>query len=225
MPIIFDWDGTLADSVNAIIACKQFLAAQYHLPTPRPEVIKQVLGKGFDEAMAICFPTATPLLLTTLCHEFQAVIQQDVYQTKLFPYVKDMLLTLKANHIKLAVATSKSRVALNKALLDTGLSDNVFDMTCCSEEYEAKPHPRMLHYMMRELSVSAEDCLLVGDTTHDMLFAKNASIKAVGVSFGAHSPEELIASGASRLIDTWAEFLSLIDQPHKIKKRLPHIFY
>ncbi|NNM60198.1 MAG: HAD hydrolase-like protein [Legionellales bacterium] len=129
MPLlmIFDWDGTLADSVNAIVSCKHSLAAQHHLPPPQPEVIKQVLGMNFEEAMTICFPTATPSLFAILCREFQQLIQDELYQARLFPQVKEMLFALKTKNIKLAVATSKSRVALNKALIDTGLSDNVFE--------------------------------------------------------------------------------------------------
>ena len=56
--IVFDWDGTIVDSVPDIISCKQSLALKHGLPIPAEKIIREVLGKPFNEAMATCFPTA-----------------------------------------------------------------------------------------------------------------------------------------------------------------------
>ena len=65
----------------------------------------------------------------------------------------------------------------------------MFDGSRTADETAGKPHPRMLHELMREFGVEPGRTLLIGDTTHDLQMAVNAGCASVGVSYGAHEPD------------------------------------
>src|SRR5690606_26989683 len=135
-----------------------------------------------------------PNLLNKLGKEFHELMQQDHYQAALFPGVKKVLELLKKRGITLtlAIATSKDRRELDKALHYNQLT-NVFDMACCGAEYQNKPDPTMLKYIMKKFGVRPEECVMIGDTTTAIQFAANAGSKPIGVALGAHSKATLQA--------------------------------
>ena len=106
--------------------------------------------------------------------------------------------------VKLAVATGKSRVGLDRALANTGLAP-VFDATRCADETFSKPHPAMLLELMDVLDVQADRVLMIGDTSHDLRMAANAGVDAVAVTYGAHSPDELRACAPAAVVSSVAE--------------------
>ncbi len=209
--LVFDWDGTLADSVGTILDCKQALAKQYDLAPPSEATVRAVLGMEFGQAMSLCFPEASQELLAKLKQDFMALMQQERYQADLFPHVKDILQTLKAQAFKLAIATGKSRRELDQALRIHDLGD-IFEATCCAEEYIAKPHPAMLQHLMKTFQLEPDECLMIGDTTFDIQFALNAELKTVCVSFGAHSEAQLQIMKPLAMMDDWSEFLFILEK-------------
>src|SRR5690606_5725518 len=88
----------------------------------------------------------------------------------------------------LAVATSKSRRGLTRALDQTGWG-HFFDASRCADETHSKPHPRMLLELLAELGQSPEHAVMIGDTEYDMAMAKAAGMARIGVSYGAHAAE------------------------------------
>ena len=86
------------------------------------------------------------------------------------------------------MATGKSRRGLDEALQAVELK-GMFDSSRTADETAGKPHPRMLHELMREFGVEPERTLMIGDTTHDLQMALNAGCASVGVSYGAHEPD------------------------------------
>jgi phosphoglycolate phosphatase len=209
--IVFDWDGTLADSVSKITECKQFLANKYGLPVPSEDTVRHVLGKKFEEALSICFPYANTELLNKLGDEFHYLMRQKHYQAALFPHAKEILSTLKTRDLKLAIATAKDRSEFNNALLHNELA-GIFDITCCAKEYPSKPNPTILHYLMETFNVTPDECLMIGDTTNDVLFATNANVKSICVTFGAHSKKMLQSLNPLAFIDEWKQFTEVIDR-------------
>ncbi len=209
--IVFDWDGTLVNSVDKIIECKNFLANKYSLPLPSEVIIKKVLGTKFEDALIKCFPSADSITLSKLSKEFHLLMQTSHYQAPLFPMVKEVLEMLKKRGIKLAIATAKNRKELDRAILYNKLS-NIFDIICCGDEYQSKPDPIMLKYIMEKFNVNHDECIMIGDTKTDLLFATNAKVKAIGVTFGAHSITELQAAHPIALISEWAQLPEVIDK-------------
>jgi phosphoglycolate phosphatase len=185
--IAFDWDGTLFDSTAIITRCIQEAVRDVGGTVPTDEAASHVIGLGLMQALAHAAPDVPqdkyPQLGARYRHHYMA--QQDAIS--LFHGVLPMLAELKSRQHWLAVATGKSRKGLNAALQAVELQ-GLFDASRTADETAGKPHPRMLHELMREMGVEPARVLMIGDTTHDLQMAVNAGCASVGVSYGAHAP-------------------------------------
>ena len=115
--------------------------------------------------------------------------------------MREMLTELRQQGHRLAVATGKSRVGLER-VLDTTQLKSCFDASRCADETRSKPHPAMLQELMQELLIEPEATLMIGDTAHDLQMAMSAGVSALAVSYGAHPRESLSAFNPLACIDT-----------------------
>jgi phosphoglycolate phosphatase len=108
----------------------------------------------------------------------------------LFDGVEDTLSDLRNRGFRLALATGKARMGLDRALRETGLL-HCFEATRCADETASKPHPAMLHAILSATRAAADRAIMIGDSVHDLQMASNAGIAAIGVTCGANSREQL----------------------------------
>ena len=192
--IAFDWDGTLFDSTRAIVRSIQQAVVDVGGAMPTEQAAAYVIGMSLGPALAHAAPDVPadkyPELGARYRHHYPA--HQD--NLALFEGVLALLQELKGRHHWLAVATGKSRRGLDEALRSVELH-GVFDGSRTADETAGKPHPRMLHELMREFGTEPARTLMVGDTTHDLEMARNAGCPSVGVSYGAHEPQAFDALG------------------------------
>ena len=186
--IAFDWDGTLFDSTRIIVRCIQRAVADVGGTVPSDEAAGYVIGLGLMQALAHAAPDVPKDKYPELGARYRYHYVQHQNDISLFDGVLSMLADLKTRHHLLAVATGKSRAGLDDALHAVELN-GIFDGSRTADETAGKPHPRMLHELMRELGTTPERTLMIGDTTHDLQMALNAGCPSVGVSYGAHEPE------------------------------------
>ena len=185
--IAFDWDGTLFDSTQIIVRSIQAAVADVGGTVPSDTAASYVIGLGLMEALAHAAPDVPESRYPELGQRYRhhyGVHQNDI---SLFDGVLPLLADLKARGHLLTVATGKSRRGLDEALHAVELKGR-FDGSRTADETAGKPHPLMLHELMREFDVAPERTLMIGDTTHDLQMALNAGCASVGVSYGAHEP-------------------------------------
>ena len=190
--IAFDWDGTLFDSTKIIIRCIQAAVKDVGGTVPSDKDAGYVIGLGLMQALAHAAPDVPPEKYPALGERYRHHYQAHGDDLSLFDGVLPMLEALKAKGHLLAVATGKSRRGLDEALHSVELR-GVFDGSRTADQTAGKPHPLMLHELMREFDVPAPRLLMVGDTTHDLQMAVNAACPSVGVSYGAHEPDAFVA--------------------------------
>lgn len=186
--IIFDWDGTLFNSVAQIVASLQFAAQQFQQPLT-DAAAKSIIGLGLPEVMQVLFPQVPNLhqqLLECYADHYVANSKAD----KWFDGVAALLSDLKNQGIKLAVATGKSRRGLDRVLTQTD-SHTLFDITRAASETKSKPDPLMLAEILAFTGVKAEHAIMVGDTSYDLEMAQNIAMPSIGVSYGVHTPQVL----------------------------------
>lgn len=186
--IAFDWDGTLFDSTKIIVRCIQRAVTDVGGAMPSDKDAAYVIGMGLMQALAHAAPDVPPEKYPELGARYRHHYVQHQNDISLFDGVLVLLAELKARHHSLAVATGKSRRGLDEALQAVELR-GMFDGSRTADETAGKPHPRMLHELMREFGVEPERTLMIGDTTHDLQMAVNAGCASVGVSYGAHEPD------------------------------------
>ncbi len=190
--IIFDWDGTLADSEARIVASMQAAFRQTGLAAPAPGAVRQVIGLGLEEAMQTLLPGLDAGSMKILAARYRYhYLADQALPSPLFDGVRDTLDRLRGMGYRLAVATGKSRAGLERALSETALAEFI-DGSRCADETRSKPHPMMLDALMEEFGLAAGACLMVGDTAFDLEMAGNAGMAALAVGYGAHSRETLM---------------------------------
>ncbi|MDC6166208.1 HAD family hydrolase [Paucibacter sp. XJ19-41] len=183
--IAFDWDGTLFDSTALITRCIQAAAVDLGLERPSDADASYVIGMGLQEALAHAVPGLAPARYPELGLRYRHHYFAAQHEVTLFKGTLEMLAALKARHHWLTVATGKSRRGLDEALKVVELQ-GLFDGSRTADETAGKPHPQMLHELMREFGAEPERTLMIGDTSHDLQMALNAGTASVGVSYGAH---------------------------------------
>lgn len=188
--VVFDWDGTLIDSVDHIADSLELAARDLAYPVPEREALRHIVGLGMEEALSQLWPGITREEMTRLreiyAHYF---FQRDTTPEDLFPGVDELLASLHGGPT-LAVATGKGRPGLDRALGSSGL-ERYFPLTRCANETASKPDPLMLRQIVSETGVPVERIVMVGDTIYDMEMARRIGMPAIGVTWGVHSQEQL----------------------------------
>lgn len=206
--LIFDWDGTLCDSLSRIVEAIRSSAVALELPVPTENASRDVIGLGLSEALEALFPAMSNQQIEWLRQRYaEHYMGRDQEPSPLYPRVKETLAALKESGFYLAVATGKSRKGLDRILEGLGLS-NFFDASRCADETRSKPDPLMLMELTRYFGVGADQSLMVGDTTYDMEMARNMNMPRVGVTYGAHAPARLHVYQPRAMLDC----LSLLPQ-------------
>jgi phosphoglycolate phosphatase len=210
--IVFDWDGTLFDSTAIIVRCIQEAVVQVGGAAPSREQAAYVIGLNLMQALAHAAPDVPPEKYPQLGEAYRQRWAQHVDDVSLFEGAVSMLQTLRARGHALAVATGKSRRGLDDVLqreVEGVQLAQLFHASRTADQTAGKPDPLMLHELMAELDVPPDRMLMIGDTTHDLLLARNAGVASVGVSFGAHdhaafeSHEPLFVAHSMRELRDW----------------------
>ena len=203
--IVFDWDGTLMDSEARIVACLRAAIEDTGLSHRTDDALRNIIGLGLREALVTLYPEGNnqqhDALVKHYRHHF---LETNETPSPLFEGAESMIRELHAHGHFLAVATGKGRNGLDKVLEETALGE-YFHYTRCADETRSKPHPQMLLEIMDWLGMEPADTLMVGDTEFDLQMAQNAGVKALGVSYGVHDKERLLACEPLACLDSLAE--------------------
>jgi phosphoglycolate phosphatase len=183
--IVFDWDGTLADSTTIIAQSIQGALRDMGEAVPDEMAARYVIGLGLGDALRNVAPALPAHRHSELVAHYRRHYLAREDDIPLFAGAALMLEELERAQYLLAVATGKSRMGLDRVLARNGLVRR-FHATRCADEGFPKPHPDMLLHLMDRLGVEPEQTLMIGDTTHDLELARNAGVAGVAVSYGAH---------------------------------------
>ncbi len=208
--LIFDWDGTLSDSVARIVHCLQLAAAEVGLAVPSEAEGREIIGLGLGEALAQLFPGARRGQLDALKASYSRhYLVLDQSPAPFFAGVMETLHQLRDQGYRLAVATGKSRRGLDRVLDGHGLG-RFFDATRCADETLSKPHPLMLQELLAHFAVDPHRACMVGDTEFDMAMAVSAGVPRIGVAYGAHCASRLVPYGLRGCLDRFGQIREIL---------------
>ncbi len=184
--LVFDWDGTLVDSIERIVTSLQTASHKVTGEGVSENAARDVIGLGLTEAVQRLHPEMNSEQVQQVAEAYkQHYLYENTVPANLFEGVKDFLDELLQQGFTLAVATGKSRQGLDKSLEEHKLADH-FATTRCAGEYLSKPHPEMLLGILKDLGMAASQALMIGDSEHDLLMARNAGVASIGVTHGVH---------------------------------------
>ncbi|WP_339529227.1 HAD-IA family hydrolase [Pseudomonas mucidolens] len=210
--LIFDWDGTLCDSIGRIVESMHRASTLSGFELCDDLAVKGIIGLGLPEAIRTLYPQITDEeLIAFRQHYADHYIALEAEPSPLFAGVVQSLEALRVEGYRLAVATGKARRGLDRVLKANGWED-YFDITRAADETASKPHPLMLEQIMAHCGVSPRQALMVGDASFDLMMARNAGMDSVAVSYGAQSAESLQAYEPRLTIDRFPELHAWLDQ-------------
>ena len=206
--VIFDWDGTVMDSISKIVNCIRHSALALNIEPPSDTAIKNIIGMSLELAIEVLFPDDVaqhPALIKGYKQQYRV----DTTPTPVFDNVENVLSTLKAQGVILAIATGKGRAGLER-LLDESQLREFFSASRTSCEAQSKPSPDMLYQLLDELGVNVDDALMIGDTKIDMAMAKAAGMDRVGVTMGVHNAEQLNEFTPVATVDSYQQLQRIL---------------
>ena len=197
---LFDCDGTLVDSQHSICTAMTRAFDAVKLTPPDRPTILSVVGLSLPHAMAKLLPDADEAFHHHLSDHyrdaFRAMRGEGAVSEPLYDGIAALIESLAAQGWLLGVATGKSDRGLNLCLTQHGILERFVTLQT-ADRHPSKPHPAMLMEAMMEAGATPDTTVMIGDTTYDIEMAVSAQVRAIGVNWGYHLPEELMEAGAA----------------------------
>lgn len=210
---IFDWDGTILDSIGTIVNSVHGAAKDLNLPILDDQTVKNIIGLRLDTAIGQLYPELSQEELRIFLENYTKHFHfLEKVAPNLYPNVLETLQKLREENILLAVATGKSRAGLDRILNMLGLAD-FFDATRCADETAGKPDPKMLHELLTQFGLTNKEAIMVGDASFDLQMANNANIDCIAVSYGAQPTSSLKNYSPKYIIDQFNELINHLITP------------
>ncbi len=211
---VFDCDGTLVDGQAAVCDAMETAFAEAGLAPPSRNAIRRIVGLSLPQAVRALAPDAGPARQTAAVAAyktaFRATREQGRLEEPLFEGLRELLADLRESGWELAVATGKSDRGLAACLIGHGI-ESLFGSLQTADRHPSKPNPAMLEAALAEHGASANEAVMIGDTSFDMAMARAAGVRAIGVAWGYHSPAELREAGAEAVAASVDELKELLD--------------
>ena len=188
--IIFDWDGTLSDSVGLITDLMIQSFVLHDVTPPSRMEVADILGIKLSEAFKILLKEKDQNASELIFNSYIELYNQSSNKVKLFDGVELGIKELHRYGYKIAIATGGGRNYLDSCLAQTSIKDFI-NVTKTSDDCFSKPHPQMCNEILNELIIEPEKSIVIGDSIHDLQMAKNAGISSLAVTYGAHKQDSL----------------------------------
>jgi phosphoglycolate phosphatase len=206
--VVFDVDGTLIDSQANIILAMSDAFERQRLTVPAAQAIRRIVGLSLVEAMEVLLPQADAGQHRALAEDYKTAFHRlrgaGMVDEPLYPGAREAVEALADAGMMLGVATGKSDRGLAKCLETHALGHHFITLQT-ADRHPSKPHPSMLQQAMADAGVDPQRTVMIGDTAYDMEMAMNASVRALGVAWGYHDPQELTAAGALQILDDFSQ--------------------
>lgn len=200
--VIFDFDGTLVDSMPGIIRTARAVMHEHGWTDEELGDMRRIVGPPFPNAFCDVYGT-TLEEAQSITEDYRAIYQnlgRDGWP--LFEGMRELLEELRAAGVKTATASSKRQFLLDRGLDTNGVRD-LFDLPLGKLSDEGDSKAQIIGRVLDQLGIDAADAVMVGDRRFDVEAAHEAGIPCVGVLMGhTCEPAELIEAGACALCET-----------------------
>lgn len=206
--IIFDWDGTLMDSIGLIVESMHVAGEAHGFQTTDKEV-QDIIGLSLMKGIKILYPQASDAQKLAIQQSYAEYYIAHSHRTPFFAPIEDMLQTLQHQGKSLAVATGKKRKGLDR-VLDASDSHQYFIMTRCADEAGSKPDPQMLTDILNETQQPISNAVFIGDSIYDIQMATQLGMTSIAVNYGTATSAELAAQQPTYQVDTPQALVDLL---------------
>ncbi len=212
--IIFDLDGTLADTLADIANSMNRVLEKEGFPVHPAEDYKYLIGRGLENLVASSLPAQSrlPSIITaclgSLIEDYRVNCLVD---THLYPGIESLLNRLQDKGLKLAIFSNKAD-DLTQIIVQSLMPGIRFSKVIGAKPgFPKKPDPSGAMLISNFLELNPEEVIYMGDSDVDMMTARGARMLAVGVLWGFRTKEELLSNGADHLLSDPSELMALLE--------------
>ena len=208
--IILDFDGTLADTQPLILRSLQGTIAELGLPSRTDAECASIIGLPLKECF-VKLVNADDNLAERCCEVYRRLFDEYNHPgtVTLFPHVEETLHELHRRGLQLAICSSRARATLDRFVLTFGFEQLVQAVVSSDDVQRGKPYPDPALRVLELTGCKAEEALMVGDASYDILMGRAAGCHTCGVTYGNQTAAQLRDAGADYLIDNFQELLTL----------------
>ena len=211
--VVFDFDGTLADTTGLIVACYQATYQYLAIVAPPPERIAATIGLSLEAAFALLTDMSEQdAAAAARCYRTLFMEREINGSVSLEPFagMPEVVAHCVRRGMPRAVGSSRGHDSLDPMLRSLGLFDSFDLVVDHSDAGVGKPDPAMLTVIADRLGVPRSDLLMIGDTTYDIEMGNNAGCRTIAVTWGNHDRRTLSDAGPTHIVDRPEEIISLL---------------
>ena len=211
---LFDLDGTILDTLDDLFDATNATLAKFGMPPRTRMEVRSFVGHGIANLITTSAPAGTdPALVQEMIAYFKEYYGAHCAdKTCPFEGVLEMLRALRAKGIRTAVISNKGDFAVQE--LAKRYFDGLFDFVLGEKEpLPRKPAPDMVEYALKQMGVTSEGAVYIGDSDADVLTAKNAALPCITVTWGFRDRDFLKQFGADVIVDRVSDLQDLLLAP------------
>ena len=211
--VIFDFDGTLADTKENIILTFQMTMKELGVEIKSRQECAATIGLTLEDAFKVLYPGMAAEKYILLRDTYRRIFKENrkILVPGLFPEVMETLEELQRRGYLMSIASSRQSPSLQSFLEDMKIA-HLFEYAVGGDNVEhPKPAPDAVLQILRHYNLSAEEAFVVGDMPFDINMATNAGVKSCGVTWGNADAAQLKESGANYVIDKMSQLLEILN--------------
>jgi phosphoglycolate phosphatase len=211
--VIFDLDGTLADTLDDIAGSMNRVLLAHGYPIHEVYDYKLLVGRGLDNLVLQSLPVVSqqPAVISKCLADFISDYNNNcLINTKLYDGVNELLKALTAEGLKLAVFSNKAEQLTQKIVVQLLGGVPFVKVMGARPGFPKKPDPAGALFISEQMGILPQNIIYMGDSDVDMITATSAGMYAIGVLWGFRTGDELTANGANALINHPSELLPII---------------
>ena len=211
--VIFDFDGTLADTKENIILNFQMTMKELGVEIKSRQECAATIGLTLEDAFKVLYPGMAAEKYILLRDTYRRIFKENrkILVPGLFPEVMETLEELRRRGYLMSIASSRQSPSLQSFLEDMKIA-HLFEYAVGGDNVEhPKPAPDAVLQILRHYNLSAEEAFVVGDMPFDINMATNAGVKSCGVTWGNADAAQLKESGANYIIDKMSQLLEILN--------------
>ena len=211
--VIFDFDGTLADTKENIILTFQMTMKELGVEIKSRQECAATIGLTLEDAFKVLYPGMAAEKYILLRDTYRRIFKENrkILVPGLFPEVMETLEELRRRGYLMSIASSRLSPSLHSFLEDMKIA-HFFEYAVGGDNVEhPKPAPDAVLQILRHYNLSAEEAFVVGDMPFDINMATNAGVKSCGVTWGNADAAQLKESGANYIIDKMSQLLEILN--------------
>jgi phosphoglycolate phosphatase len=212
--VVFDLDGTLADSIEDIADSMNIVLSEKEFPTHDYDTYKTFVGSGLKSLVENALPDSgrDQATLEACFNRMMCVYDENcVAKTRLYPGIAELLTELQKKDIKIAIFSNKAN-ELTQKIVKVLLADWPLEIVIgAGGDIPRKPDPTGALLISEKMGIPPEELMYVGDSGVDMQTAENSGMYAAGVLWGFRGMEELLENGAEILVEYPTDLLNSLE--------------